>query len=111
MTIDLTISIATITGLLGLAIKTAMDYQKLKTNYENQKTTTETTIKELKLTAENNIKVLEKAHKADIKNICDRFEEYKEVNAGIYKEIKEEMKEIKSLMMDIIKNLPKRGKD
>jgi len=40
----------------------------------------------------------------EIKHLYIKLEDYKEVNSGIFKEIKDELKELKNLMLEIIKN-------
>lgn len=83
-----------------LAMKTAMDYQNTKTTLSNLEQKT-------KATMEN----LEKMHCTDIKNIGEKLEEHKDVNSNILKEIKDDIKEVKTMFMDIVKALPKRGDD
>lgn len=43
-----------------------------------------------------------------VENLEKNFEDYKEINSGIFKEIKEELKDLKNLMLDVIKSMPKR---
>jgi hypothetical protein len=50
-----------------------------------------------------------KAHEKDIHVLEQAMMVRNEFNEGIFKELKDELKDIKTLMMEIVKQLPKRG--
>lgn len=47
----------------------------------------------------------------EMKALSEQFKDYKETNTGIFGEIKEELKSLKDLMLEIIRQLPKRNED
>lgn len=57
----------------------------------------------------NMINNLREAHKTDIKYMSDKMETQNAFNAGVFKEIKDELSELHALMMQIIQNMPKRS--
>ena len=59
----------------------------------------------------SDVNSLDKGVCKEITNIKEAMQVRNEFNDGVFKEIKEELRDLKNLMMEIVQRFPKRGND